>query len=59
MGGYKVLKARITPVRLTGYTPKAREVDGELQRASRQQYRAYLKKKKKEDKQNESGNRDS
>ena len=57
MGGYKVLKARITPVRLTGYTPKAREVDGELQRASRQQYRAYLKKKRR--KKDASGDRNN
>lgn len=49
------MKARITPTRLTGGTPKARRFpDGELYRASREVYRAQVKKigKKKEENNN-------
>ena len=50
------MKARITPTRLTGGTPKARRFpDGELYRASREVYRAQVKKlgKKKEENNND------
>lgn len=49
------MKARITPTRLTGGTPKARRFpDGETYRASREVYRAQIKKfKKKEEKKND------
>jgi hypothetical protein len=42
------MKAKITPVKLTGGTPKARTMpDGSSARASRKEYRAYLRKHKK------------
>lgn len=45
------MRARITPTKLTGGTPKARRFpDGELYRASREVYRAQVKKFKKEEK---------
>ena len=53
------MKARITPTRLTGGTPKARRFpDGELYRASREVYRAQVKKigKKKEENNNAKSN---
>jgi hypothetical protein len=47
------MKARITPTRLTGGTPKARQFpDGDTYRASRDVYRAQVKKFKKEEKKN-------
>lgn len=51
------MKARITPTRLTGGTPKARQFpDGETYRASREVYRAQVKKFKKEEKKNDKPN---
>lgn len=51
------MKARITPTRLTGGTPKARQFpDGETYRASREVYRAQVKKFKKEEKKNGKSN---
>lgn len=52
------MKARITPTRLTGGTPKARRFpDGELYRASRAVYRAQVKKFKKEEKKDDKPDR--
>jgi hypothetical protein len=52
------MKARITPVRLTGGTPKTRKLpNGELTRASRKEFRNYIYKERK--KKNEPNNTDS
>lgn len=51
------MRARLTQTRLTGGTAKARRFpDGELYRASREVYRAQIKKFKKEEKKDAKSN---